>query len=164
MVDQLIRDIAIGRRNPQTTDLQRIRDHVADAPFNEQMIRSYPDIIGSSYQGKIVQERDTSAFVHLVQRVLVDEQWAYGTTLEKYLADLQEVARDHRSALAVYDRGRGAVATFVGPNHVPGERLGIESESTIVVVYAPDRRSIITGYQASSPERVDIPGDAKWLT
>ena len=111
-----------------------------------------------------MKERDSSAFIHLVQRVLVDEQWAPGTTMAQYLADLQQVARDERSSLAVYDRGRGAVATFVGPNDVDEERLGIESESTIVVVYAPDRRSIISGYQASSREEVIIPGEAQWLT
>jgi hypothetical protein len=47
---------------------------------------------------------------HLAKRVVLDHQWAFGTTAAQYLADLTAAVRDPRAQLAVYQRRGGHIA------------------------------------------------------
>jgi hypothetical protein len=56
-----------------------------------------------------------------------------------------------------------AISIAATDDIAPRERLGVAREPMLVVVYSAERGIIISGYQASSPSKVSIPGDALWL-
>jgi hypothetical protein len=163
-VDTLIRDIAHGRLNPEGWHADLIREHVSAAPFNPQQVRAERAVRGLVYQGRVVQQTDDSVFIHLVKRVHLEKQWATGTTQGEYLEDLQRLGTDSTCDVIVYDLGPGPVAALLGRNTVPPRRLGTRHEPFLFVVYAPERRAIISGYQISGPQAVNLSKVPIWLT
>lgn len=65
--------------------------------------------------------------------------------------------------LAIYERRGGNISVAFAPNTIPEERRGPRAQPYVFVVYSVDRGNIVSGYQASSLEAVDIPKDAVWL-
>jgi hypothetical protein len=102
--------------------------------------------------------------LHLVERVLVDQQWAAGTSEAEYLADLRQAIRSPDARLVAYSARGGAIAATWGPNTLPAARRGPRPEDWLFVVYSADRGMLISGYQASGLATVRIPGSARWLT
>jgi hypothetical protein len=162
--DALIHELVRSGRAARPEEVRQIRERLATAPFNSQLIRVPTRERGLGYQGRVVQARDDSAFVHLVRRVVKEKQWADGTNVSEYLEDLHQVAGDPSSRIVLYDSGRGPVAGAFGPNTIPSERLGRHAELYVFMVYSVDRSSIITGYQVSDMSKVSIPTGAQWLT
>jgi hypothetical protein len=162
--DSLIKTLIEMRRDATSGEIALIRHRLREAPFSNQSLRVPPRERGLAYQGVELTDRADAGIVHLIRRVLIDEQWAYGTTLEEYLEDLRGVAADPSARLLVYDSGRGPVTGILGANNCPPPRLGPRPQPFIYVVYAVNRSRIITGYQTSSIDALDIPEDALWLT
>ena len=90
-------------------------------------------------------------FVHLVRRVLVQRQWADGTTEAMYLSDLRAAAEHPDAQVRVGIAGGLPTVQIVAPNHVPATRLGPRATPWIIVVYAPNRGRLISGHQARRP-------------
>ena len=162
-VDTLIRELVHTRRSPSREEVQQIRERVAQAPFQDRIVpvRTYER--GVTYQGRTVQSRDDAGFIHLVRRVVIDQQWADGTTMLEYVSDLHELAHSSESDMFVYDRGNGCVVGILGKNAIPRVRLGSEALTYLFVVYSADRSSIITGYQISGLDQIDISESPLWL-
>ncbi len=162
-VDDLIRVLASGARNQGLGDRDRIRARLGEALFNPQLMRVPVWQRGTKYLGRTIQARDDSAFVHLARRVLIDRQWANGTTVDEYVSDLRYAASDPDARIVIYDRGQGPIAGAFSPNRVPVNRVGTMSLPWLYVVYSADRSSIVTGYQVSGLDVISVSGNPLWL-
>lgn len=162
--DRLIRELIQTGRPVEAGEVERILERMASAPFDPRIIRTPARERGQHYCGRTVQPHDEAVVVHLVRRVLRDEQWADGTTSQEYLDDLRRSIR-LEAQLALYHRRGGNVAATLTPTAhvVPAERRGPRSLPVLWVVYSADRGIIVTGYQASSRDEISIPEDTKWL-
>lgn len=162
-VDDLIRELIDTGRPTKSGEVRRILSHIAGSPFNQATTRVSRKYRGLSYQGRTVGNREDSLFFHLAKRVVVEEQWANGTTEQDYLGDLRQAVQDPSARLVVYkSRGDNSAGVFA-PNVVSASRQGPRPEPFIYVIYSADRGIVVTGYQASSPQEVEVPGSARWL-
>ncbi|HET7037316.1 MAG TPA: hypothetical protein VFI42_16645 [Thermomicrobiaceae bacterium] len=161
--DLLIRELIATKRAATEAEIDAIIERMATAPFNQQVVRVPTRIRGVSYQGQTLGTQADSLFLHLVRRVVEDQQWALGTTEQEYLADLRAAIRDPAARLLVYERQGGPIAVILAPSNVPPSRRGPTALPLFVVVYSADHGSLISGYLASSQVAVNVPGDARWL-
>lgn len=162
-VDVLIRELIRTRRPVTGDEIEQIINRIADVPFNPDMVAVPRKHRGLRYQGRVVRERDDSLFVHLVQRVLLEDQWKDGTSAEEYLGDLRAAILDTRARLVVYHRRGGSIAGIFATNSVPITRRGAKQEPYLYVVYSADRGIIVSGYQVSGVEQINISGEPLWL-
>ena len=164
-MQELIREIAEDPDRPVTgEELQRIVECVALAPFDPEPRRVATALRGISYQGHELGARERPLISHLVQRVLIDRQWACGTTAHEYLEDLRAAARHPSARIAVgAPPGSGPLLYVFAPNAMPRDRLGEKSLPRVFVLYGADAAAIITGYQASGMETVRLPSNTRWL-
>jgi hypothetical protein len=51
----------------------------------------------------------------------------------------------------------------LAPNEIPTSRLGGEAKPFLWVVYNADYGTIVTGYQASGLDTINMPGTTRWL-
>ncbi len=163
--DRLIRDLIQNRRPASDNEVAQIVDRIARAHFSRQ-IRVVPSRDrGASYGGRTLGNRADSLTYHIVKRVVVEEQWADGTTDRQYVADLWRAARSPAASLAVYVSGDDHIAVTLTPTAdvIPPERLGIRPEQLVLVVYSAGNGIIVTGYQVSSVSATRIPSEAIWL-
>jgi hypothetical protein len=164
-VDQLIRELIQSGRLANEQEVQRILDRLAAVPFDTSLRSVRLRHRGLSYQGTTLGARAPSLDYHLVQRVLVDQQWAAGTTAAEYVADLRKAIRHPASELTVYERRGGHVAVVLAPTEAvlaPAAR-GRLWLPELLVTYSADRGIIVTGYQVSSRAAASIPPGARWL-
>jgi hypothetical protein len=164
-VDVLIRELVDTGRTPPPDEIDRIVERIATAPFNSHSVRVPSDERGVSYRGHTLGTRADSPIYHLVKRVVIEQQWAFGTTLAEYLADLRRAVRDPSAHLAVYaDRADYfAVAVTETSRILPVDRLGAKPQRLCFVVYSAGHGIIKTGYLISGPGTADIPKRARWL-
>jgi hypothetical protein len=161
--DQLIEELVRTARQPPRDESSRLVERLATAPFAPGVVRVPEKHRGPSYLGRTVGARESGDFYHLVKRVSVDEQWAGGTTLAEYVADLRAAVRSSDARLVVYRRRGGVMAAALAPNAMPSVRLGPQPQPFLYVLYSADRSTIISGYQASGLAAISLPGDARWL-
>jgi hypothetical protein len=163
-IDSLIREIIATRRPVLAAEIDAIVDRIASAPFDPQ-----PDIPvltrhrGLTYLRQTLGSRASSLTYHLVKRVLVERQWAFGTSAAGYLTDLRQAARSEGARVTVYKRRGGDMAAIVDRNRIPLVRLGPGALSWLLVVFSADRGTIVSGYQTSIASPSNIPEDALWL-
>jgi hypothetical protein len=145
--DRLLRDLIRSPRAVTAAEVADIRARISAAPFNPHGVTTSELVRGRIYLGRTVRPWEESPFSHLVQRVLVQQQWADGTTIHEYLQDLHEAARDPAGAIfAGVLNGRPTVQV-IAPNHIPTLRLGRGSRPWIAVIYSPNRGMLVSGYQ-----------------
>lgn len=164
-VDCLIRELVATRRWPTPSEIGEIVSRVATAPFDpDQDVSVRIKHRGLRYQGEILGARASSLTYHLVKRVVDDQQWAFGTTAEEYLADLRQAVRSADARVILYERRGGCIAAVMTRTRLPPARVGEGAEAWMLVVFSADRGTILSGYQTSSDTPVNIPKDALWLT
>ncbi len=164
-VDRLIRELIETDREATSEEVGRIVGHIAAAPFDPRVVPVAVDHRALTHEGRTLGSRENALVYHLVQRVVVERQWAEGTTPERYLADLRQAVRTPDARLVVYFRRGGHIAVTVTPTDrvlSPGRR-GVGELPNLLVVYSADRGIIVTGYQFSTIEATGIPRDARWL-
>lgn len=162
--DRLIRELIETKRAATSAEIGQIIGRMATAPFDPRD-RSVPsELRGATFRGRRLGGRGPSLSVHLAERILLNKQWANGTTEDEYAADLQRAVRDPRARLVVYARRGGHMAGILVPTNVPESRRGQDALPWLYVVYSADRGTIVSGYQASSRQALTIPEDARWLT
>src|SRR4051794_29854718 len=86
-VDALIREIILTKRTPTESEIAVILDRMASAPFNPQQMKVPRRDRGHTYRGQTLGERADSLTYHLVKRVVIEQQWAPGTTPDDYVED-----------------------------------------------------------------------------
>ena len=162
--NRLIREFLDPLRVPTDREIGKILNHVAKAPFRSGRIRVDEDLLVAVFSGRTLDKREPSLTVHLAKRVVVEEQWAIGTTEEQYVADLHSIVDDAELRMVVYRSRDGQCKLgLLAPNRLPRERLGGNSEKLLWVVYSANYGTITTGYQVSSVDRITIPKGARWL-
>ena len=164
-VDRLIHELIQSRRHADPEEIARILDRIATARFDPRLVRVPVEERGIAYGSRQLLPWDHSLFVHLVRRVVLDQQWTMGTTAEEYVQDLHRAARVGGVRLVVYTRRGGAIAGILAPttSAVPAVRLGSGTSQLLFVVYSADRGFIISGYHVPSRDALAIPEDAQWL-
>jgi hypothetical protein len=164
-VDRLVQELIQTQREAASNEISRITWRVAQASFDTRIVRVATAHRGLSYQGRTVGDREDALFYHLVQRVVVERQWADGTSADGYLADLREAATASDARLAIYARRGGSVAIAIATTAavLPPARRGIGELPNLLVVFSADRGMIVTGYQFSTIEATGIPKEARWL-
>ena len=80
--DRLIRELIQTRRDGEANEIERILDRIATAEFDSRIVRVPVAERGVSYGNRRLLARDDSLFVHLVRRVVINQEWAMGTTAD----------------------------------------------------------------------------------
>ena len=163
--DRLIRDLIETGRRVTPEEIERIIERMATAPFEPRVRRVRPRERGASYLGQTLGAQARSLAYHLIKRVVLEKQWAEGTTEEQYLSDLRRAVRSPDARLAVYRRQTGAIAATLCPTStaLPPVRRGADAVGLLLVVYSADRGIMISGYQISALDQANIPQEALWL-
>lgn len=143
----------------------RIVERMATASFSREIRRVPGKDRGFTYRGVTLANRADSLTYHLVKRVVIEEQWAPGTTTTRYVADLRHAVRAPSARLAVYATGDERIAVTVTPTAqvVPSRRRGVRPERHVLVIHSATKGIIVTGYQVSSVSATSIPEGARWL-
>jgi hypothetical protein len=164
-VDQLIVRLIRGEIEASPEDVDRIVQRMATAPFNQHPTRVPLRDRGTVYGSIVLRRLADPLEVHLVKRVVVEEQWAFGTTMDEYLADLRSAILHDRASLLVYERTNDLVAATMTPTDdvVPASRRGVNSEPNMLVVYSARHGSVLSAYMFSTVERLDLPEAIRWL-
>jgi hypothetical protein len=164
-VDRLIRELIHAGRKATPDEVARIIERMAAAPFDPDDKRVRIRHRELAYLGRTLAARADSLTYHLVQRIVGDAQWAFGTTAADYLADLRRSTEDPTARLVLYERRGGAIAATLTPTDqvLPPERRGQGWLPNVLVIYSADRAIIVSGYQISERVAASIPGNARWL-
>lgn len=136
--DRLIRELIATGRDASPEEIAQIIERVATAPFNPDVHPIRVVERGTTYAGETLGPRAKSLTFHLIKRVVIEDQWADGTTAAQYLADVRAAVRE------------------------PSGRLK-KTFHSLLVIYSADRGIIVTGYQFSSFAETSIPEEARWL-
>jgi hypothetical protein len=164
--DRLIHDLIAHPRTVTEEEIRLITDRIASAPFNSAIQKVSVADRGFNYQGIIPGRQTDSLTLHLIQRVIKDRHWAIGTTAVEYLRSLHAAARSESVQIALYRQWeeRDIAVVIARTRTVLNEhQLGPKSETNLIVVYRADRGILITGYQFSTMDEINIPDDALWL-
>jgi hypothetical protein len=164
-VNLLIRELIRTSGAPSPAEIEQVLDHIVAAPFDNQIIRVPARHRDLAYEGRTLARDDDSLFYHLVKRVVVEEQWSIGTTADQYLEDLQRAVRWSTARLVLYYRVSEHYATVISPTavSVPARRRGPAAQPWLLVVYSADREAIVSGYQFSNLQALNISPAALWL-
>lgn len=163
--DRLIRELIAAGRDASEAEVARIIERMATARFSEEIRSVKPEERGISYQGVTLGRRVDSLTYHLIKRVVIERQWADGTTARQYVTELHTATREPGALLAVYDRRGGSLAATITPtaNVLPPTRRGARPLPFLLVIYSADRGIIVTGYQFSTFAEANIPEEVRWL-
>lgn len=162
VIKQLVED---PNRMPTVEELDALRERVSAADFNARLMETPDGLVGQTFGGRTLRERESSFTVHAAQRVLINEQWASGTTREEYLADLRRAASHPDASFAVYETRDTYILALLAPieGTVPEERRGSRSGTLVQVIYSANRGRITTGMQTDEPEG-NIPRRRRWIS
>ncbi|MDO8674119.1 MAG: hypothetical protein Q7O66_22125, partial [Dehalococcoidia bacterium] len=114
-VDRLIRELIETGRDATLFEVGQILAKMASAPFDSSIIHVPKADRGIVYGGLLLGARSDAWTYHLVKRVVVERQWAVGTSAEQYLADLRAAVRHDEARLVVFKRRGGNMAATVTP-------------------------------------------------
>jgi len=163
--DALIRALIASPRPATPDETAQIIARMATAPFNSQVRRIPAQQRGLMYEGQPLGAQTDALTQHLFQRVLIDEQWAPGTTATRYLADIRSAVVMPSARLLVFFRqGVHIAATITATNRIfPPMRAGANALANTIVVYSADRGILLTGYQFTDLSDLNLPEDVQWL-
>ena len=162
--DQMIRRMIAAGTTPAAEEWGEIAAHLGNARFSVRSVRIDPAIRGQTFQGEMLGTRAPSITAHLAKRVLVEQQWAPGTTTTEYLDDLRFALQNSNGRVAIYQHRDGRYfLSMLAPNSLPATRLGPKPERYIWVAYDASHGTITTGYQVSGVQTLDLPEAIRWL-
>ncbi len=79
--DRLIRELIGTKRAATAAEIAQIRGRMATAAFSREIRRVPRKDRGYSYQGHVLGAHADSLTYHLTKRVVIEEQWAHGTSI-----------------------------------------------------------------------------------
>jgi hypothetical protein len=126
-VDQLIMRLIRDEIEASPEDVDRIVQRMAAAPFNRRPTRVLSRDRGMAYGDIVLGRLADPLELHLVKRVVYEEQWAFGTTADEYLNGLRAAVLHPEARLMVYERAGDLVASTISPTAdiVPASRRGV---------------------------------------
>jgi len=155
------------------SQVEVLKAHIADAKFSSEVkplkewARNWPSMVGKAHPSKPEESLtpDTSLSSlewHAIKHTATGE-WAEGTSVAEYEADIRSTIRLTASELSV---GRASVGR--GPNKRSASRAGVRTDMgqarpivkkaanlagyAMFVVYDPARRCLLSGYQLPRTE------------
>lgn len=161
--DRLIRELLVSGRRTSDHEIRTILERIASAPFNSREIAVNNALVEQEYLGLRIPHRAEASLAHLWKRVLVDEQWAEGTTVDEYVADIRASARDVNARLVIAVIRDSPSAGVLAPNRSPLQRRGPNAGPLLFVGYSVNGGMITTGYQTADQAHVRLPVNARWL-
>lgn len=165
-IDRLIRQLADDPRAlPTDEQIRQIARRVASAPFNPQFADMLP-VADADYLGRPIAARGPSLFQHLVKRVLINQQWVYGTTADQLLDDFRRTATAPSSRFGVSKRGPAStlIVQAATDQVVSTAHRGPQAGPHILVFYSANRGMIVSGYQVDDVTLVAVTRHVRWLT
>lgn len=150
-IDRLLRELIAAPRPVTEAERRAIVEHIATAEFNRNGVTTEDQIRGLTDLGRVVRSWDDSLFVHLVRRVVVRRQWQVGTTPEMYLDDLHRIVLHTEAVVYLGRTDELPTVLIVAPTLLTVEHQGPRLQTWAVVVYAPVRGTLVSGYQARRP-------------
>lgn len=111
--DRLIRTLIESRRSVAAGEVAQIVERMATAPFGPGVVAVPRSRRGLIHHGHVLGDHEDSLLIHLVERVVVDRQWASDTTAAQYLDHLRSAIRRHGGRLALYRRRGGSIAAVL---------------------------------------------------
>jgi hypothetical protein len=162
---RLIEELLATGRQPESTEIDQIIVLISTAPFEPREIRAPLPERHLRYGQHSLAGPVPSLIDHLIKRVVVERQWAPGTTAQQYVRDIQQAVRHPAARLIVYVRRGGTMAAALVPTErvIPAGRRGRRTRRNFAVIYSVDRGTIITAYQYTDETTMSIPRDARWL-
>jgi hypothetical protein len=162
--DERIRALIHARRPAHDADISAIVERMASAPFSTRDT-PVPRRMRLRYLGLVLGARADSLSLHLVKRVVIDQQWSVGTNADDYMGDCHRAARDPAARLVLFhDWGGDFAATIsVALDAVPASRLGPRALPLLFVAYSADDATLRTAYMFSTLALLRLPEDALWL-
>lgn len=162
--DRLIAELLSGSRQAGPDDADRIAATIAGAPFSGRQV-PVPSHLQRVYNGRPVRPVESSLLVHLLRRMIDDEQWTMGTTEADYLGDLHAAASLPEAAIGITGGGGGNLAFVVADTHrvVPARRLGRRPHPLLLVVYSANSGILLSGYQIPDSQLQQRAQAITWL-
>jgi len=162
--NRLIRELVGTKKTLSDKQWERVFDHVSQAGFATRQVAVEKELHGVIFQGQPLKARAGSLRAHLAKRVLLEGQWAEGTTAEQYLTDLKSVINAPDLQKAVYRSKDGQIVLgLLGRNRLPPERMGKNPKQFLWVIYSTDYGTITSGYQVSGIEWIRVPEGVRWM-
>jgi len=163
--DRLIRELVDKERPATEAEIAAIVVRMANAPFDPRTVPVSPALRGLTYAAQTLGAHAPSLDVHLVKRIMVERQWAYGTTAAQYLSDLRRAVRAPKTRVIAYIRRGGYIVSALShtASVLTPSRRGTGTLPLLLGVYSTDRGMIVSGYQVSTIEQAGIPQEARWL-
>ena len=146
-------------------DIDRIVQRIATAPFNQRPTRVILRERGMVYGDIVLRRMANPLELHLVKRVVDEEQWAVGTTADEYLNELRAAVLHPHAHIMVYERAGDLVAATISPTDevVPASHQGVNAEPNLLVVASARHGSVLSGYMFSVIEKLNLPERIRWL-
>lgn len=165
-VDQLIAEVAEGKRNAATGDGDTVRAHIAQAPFNREVRKEEAwSRLGISVTGQphpsnpqqtISSTTPLSSLEYHVAKHMLDGEWKPGTSPEAYERDCQLAAQKAYIVKAGV-RIVALAATQARVNATDFPNLNFKPGQVLLVIYDTVKSRIVTGYylpEAEAPNQV----------
>ena len=163
--DQLIGAIARGERKPDSTDGERVRQHVSAAAFNREVrpesswARLGESVVGCPHPSRPGENiRSTTSLssleFHIAKRIK-GGHWKPVTTPDDYEADRRRRSKAYLVKAGVRGVALAALQARVTTEDYP--RVEIRPGYVILVVYDTSKQRITTGYclpETEAPNRV----------
>ena len=163
--DRLICELVDDERPATGAEIAAIVVRIASASFDPRSVPVPPALRGLTYNAQTLGAHAPSLDIHMVKRIIVEGQWAYGTTTAQYLSDLRRAVRATETRISTYVRRGGYIVGALSPTIavIPPSHRGAGTLPLLLVIYSVDRGMIISGYQVSTIEQTGIPQEARWL-
>jgi hypothetical protein len=133
--------------------LEQIVNHVAAAPFAEDLLAVDELLWGGFWQGDVIAPgyRLPAVELALLRAIRLDDDWPEGTTVSQYLADLRQTILDPQVSIWTLTAAQQPCLVFAAP--VENLKSEIESLKSITVVwYCASTGRLHAGYRTIAEE------------
>lgn len=159
------------RRGRELTseEAQTVKDHIADAGFDEKLQLPAPRRLIGIHDGEVTLEAGTprsAARLHFAEHAVKNHEWPEGTTFDEYIESIAQSTRSPQSVM--FCTGRFGENQLVYVMRRSGGFAGKREVSWMFIVYDVQKGRWRTGFQrAEGPARMFERLDEKerqWLT
>lgn len=150
--DQLIIALIETGRRATKEELRQITEHVAQSPFASRPLKINRWLRNELEKRQVAVPQPTIPAIelHLLKRVVFDQQWPPHTTVAQFLADLHQAVRHPKARIWTYRFLGEPFVGFLSPSHIQN----VPRPEDFIVAYSADYGTIKTGFQASSSEAI----------
>jgi hypothetical protein len=133
--------------------LEQITNHVAAAPFADDLLAVDEPLWGGFWQGDVIAPgyRLPAVELALLRAIRLDERWPEGTTVPHYLADLRRTILDPQVGIWTLTAAGQPCVVFAAPGEYPKSEID-NRKSIMVVWYCASTGRLHAGYRTTVEE------------